>query len=211
MRLIVIPFVFLLFSCGVMNSPNISNEDPMDLENFWKIMDYAHSIAKFDITKKKKVILAELVKLTPNQIQEFEIRFQELNKKSSTQEMFAAHTIIEGGSSDDTFFYFRCWLISLGKKNFEAALNGPDYLAEIDIPINEKYGYGEVIFEDLILLSDEAYGIVTKSKIPNDSFPRSNAMKKNLFYDSGTDIIGKEWDYDDLLTIAPKLFLKFNN
>lgn len=207
-------------ACGQTNSNNQSNkstdtipsltkDQKMDTVFFWKIMDYAFAKAKFDNKLKEQTILDQLIKLTPDQIQQFEIIFQQMNQKSSTWNNMAAHTIIEGGSSDDTYYYFRCWLISLGQKNFDETIKNPDYLASLEIPVNKKYGYGEVIFEELIPMSDKAYSIVTGKQTEDETFPRAFAQKKGLFYDSNTDIKGKEWTDTDLPKIAPKLCKKF--
>jgi hypothetical protein len=201
-----------LTACGQTNSNNSSNksadtipsltkDQKMDTVFFWKIMDYAFA--------KEQTILDQLIKLTPEQIREFEIIFQQMNLKANTWNNMAAHTIIEGGSSDDTFFYFRCWLISLGKYHFDETLKNPDHLADIDIPINKKYGYGEVIFEELIPISDQAFYVVSKKTKEDETFPRANAQKKGLFYDSGGDTKGVEWTDKDLPKIAPKLCKKF--
>ena len=212
--------VLSLTACGQTKSNNQSNksadtmpsltiDQKMDTVFFWKIMDYAFAKAEFNNKLKEQTILEQLIKLTPEQIQEFEIIFQQMNLKSNTWNNMAAHTIIEGGSSDDTFFYFRCWLISLGKYHFEETLKNPDHLADIDIPINKKYGYGEVIFEELISLSDQAYHTAAKKTKEDETFPRTNAQKKGLFYDSGGDTKGREWTDKDLPKIAPKLCKKF--
>jgi hypothetical protein len=217
---LIIVTALSLTACGQTNSnnqgnkstdtiPSLTKDQRMDTVFFWKIMDYAFAKAKFDNKLKEQTILDQLIKLTPEQIQEFEIIFQQMNQKASTWNNMAAHTIIEGGSSDDTYYYFRCWLISLGQKNFEETIKDPDYLASLDIPINKKYGYGEVIFEELIPMSDKAYSIVTAKKTEDETFPRALAQKKGLFYDSNTDIKGKEWTDTDLPKIAPKLCKKF--
>ena len=130
---LIIATALSLTACGQTNSNKLDNNTPdntmiltksqkMDTAHFWKIMDYGFEKGKFDNKIKEQTILEQLIKLTPEQIQEFEIIFQQMNKKSSTQGNFAAQTIIEEGSSDDRFFYFRCWLISLGQKNFDATL-----------------------------------------------------------------------------------------
>lgn len=219
--LLIIGIAIGLTSCGQTNANEqrnnkadamlaLSNDKQMDTAFFWKIMDNAFGTAKFDNKKKEQIILDQLIKLTPEQIRQFEIIFQQMNQKSSTWNNFAAHTIIEGGSSDDTFYYFRCWLISLGQKNFEETLKNPDYLASLDIPVNTKYGFGEVIFEELISLSDKAYSIVTAKEAEDDTFPRAFAQKEGLFYDSNTEIKGDEWTDSDLPKIAPKLYKKFS-
>jgi Protein of unknown function (DUF4240) len=214
--------IIFLTSCGQTNSnkPNSNTADTtsiltksqkMDTVHFWKILDYGFEKGNFDNKIKEQAILEQLIKLTPEQIQEFEIIFQQLNKKSSTWGNFAAQTVIEDGSSDDRFYYFRCWLISLGQKHFDATLKNPDYLASLDIPFNKEYGMMYCQFEELIPMADRAYEIVTKKDPSKDtSFPRPHADKLGLFYDSGTDMTGTEWqNNDELPKIVPLLCKKY--
>jgi len=136
-----------------------------------------------------------------------------MNKKASTWGNLAAQTVIEGGSSDDRFFYFRCWLISLGQKNFDEAVKNPDYLASLNIPFNEKYGEMYCQFEELIPMADRAYEIVTKKDpLTDTTFPRSHAEKLGLFYDSSTNMAGVEWkSNDELPKIVPLLYKKYSD
>jgi len=189
----------------------LTRSQKMDTAHFWKIMDHGFEKGKFDNKLKEQAILEQLVKLTPEQIQEFEIIFQQMNKKSSTWGNYAAQTVIEGGSSDDRFYYFRCWLISLGQKNFDETLKNPDYLASLDIPFNEKFGFLYCQFEELIPMTDRAYEIVTKKDPAKDTtFPRPHADKLGLFYDSGTEMTGTEWESnDELAKIVPLLCKKY--
>jgi hypothetical protein len=221
--LFLVAVVVNLTACGQTKSQNPNNkvtdsfipltkEQKMDTTYFWKIMDYAFGQGKFDNKAKEQAILEQLTKLTPEQIQEFEIIFQQMNKKASTWGNFAAQTVIEGGSSDDRFYYFRCWLISLGQKNFDETINNPDYLTSLDIPFNKKYGEYYCQFEELISMTDRAYEIVTKKDPSIDTtFPRSYADKLGLFYDSGTEMTGVEWENnDELPKIVPLLHKKYN-
>ena len=52
--------------------------------------------------------------------------------------------MINGGSSDDGFHYFRAWLISRGQAVYEAAVANPDSLAGLTEPERDDYE-----FEDL--------------------------------------------------------------
>jgi len=219
--LILVPAISLT-ACGQTNSndqnsklantmTSLAKDQKMDTVFFWKIMDNAFAKGKFDNEIKEQAILEQLVKLTPEQIQQFEIIFQQMNLKASTWGNFAAQTVIEGGSSDDRFYYFRCWLISLGHKNFEETLKNADYLASLDIPFNKKYGMMYCQFEELIPMADRAYEIVTKKDPSTDTtFPRPHADKLGLFYDSGTDMTGVEWNNnDELPKIVPLLCKKY--
>src|SRR5690606_13612014 len=84
---------------------NISQTQKMDTSAFWKIVDFGYEKGKFDNKIKQQIILDQLTKLTPEQIQEFEIIFQQMNRKASTWGNYAAQIIIEKGSSDDRFYY----------------------------------------------------------------------------------------------------------
>ena len=220
--LLVFIAILSLTSCGQTNSNNQSNkstseisslteEQKMDIVFFWKIMDYAFDKAKFDNKLKEQIIFEQLIKLTPEQIQEFEIIFQAMNLRASTWGILAAQTVIEEGSSDDRFYYFRCWLISLGKNNYDETIKNPDFLASLDIPINKDYGMMYCQFEELIPMSDRAYEVVTKKDPSKDStFPRPNAERKGLFYDSRTKMTGVEWtENGQLPNIVPLLFKKY--
>lgn len=72
----------------------LTKEQKMDTAYFWKIMDYGFATGKFDNKVKEQAILEQLTKLTPEQIQDFEIIFQQMNKKASTWGNIAAQTVI---------------------------------------------------------------------------------------------------------------------
>jgi len=184
----------------------------MDTAAFWAIMDAAYTSGGFNNEKRKQIILQRLTKFPPDQIREFEIIFQQMNLKANTWNNFAAQTIIEGGSSDDRFYYFRCWLISLGQKNYEETLKAPDYLAQLDIPTDPKTGYSDTEFEDLIPLSDNVYQIATGASGNDPDMPRNYALKKGLYFDTGGETKGKEWtSNEELPKIAPALYKKYNS
>ncbi|MFT3701367.1 MAG: DUF4240 domain-containing protein [Agriterribacter sp.] len=189
---------------------SLPKDKGMDTAFFWEVMDNAFVKGGFNNKVREQTILEQLVKLTPAQIQRFEIIFQQMNLKASTWGNFAAQTVMEGGSSDDRFYYFRCWLISLGKKNFEETIRNPDYLASLNIPVNKKYGVSYCQFEELIHMADNAYEIVTKRDPSSDtSFPRSHALKLGLFYDSNTEMSGVEWKEKELPKKIPLLCKKY--
>jgi len=217
---LIIVTAYSLTACGQTNNQSnksadtmqsLTNDQKMDTVFFWKIMDYAFDKGKFDNKIKEQVILEQLIKLTAKQIQQFEIIFQQVNLKASTWGNLAAQTVIEGGSSDDRFYYFRCWLISLGQKNFEEILKNADFLASLDIPYNKNYGMMYCEFEGLIPMADRAYEIVTKKDPSKDTtFPRPYAERLGLFYDSSTEMTGVEWQgNDELSKIVPLLFKKY--
>lgn len=198
-------------SAAAKTNTMLAPSQKMDTAYFWAIMDNAFVKGGLDNALREQAILGELIRLTPDQIQEFEIIFQQMNKKASTWGNFAAQTVIQGGSSDDQFYYFRCWLISLGQKHFEETVKNPDHLASFDIPVDKKHGIRSCQFEELISMADRAYEMVTRKNQANDtSFPRSHADRLGLFYDSNTELTGKEWTTNEELTeIVPLLCKRY--
>lgn len=84
----------------------------------------------------------------------FDYMFNDHYKKSYTSDLWAAAYIIMGGCPDDSFDYFRAWLLYLGKDIYEEAINDPETV----IPHLEALGEdGMPQFEELLSLACFAY------------------------------------------------------
>ena len=58
-----------------------------------------------------------------------------------------AISLINGGMSDDSFFYFRDFLVSRGQKHFDRVLNDPESLLDDELdPEFQEWPYSEVHF-----------------------------------------------------------------
>jgi hypothetical protein len=77
---------------------------------------------------------AQLVRLPPPEIVHFDWLFDAKTAAAYTRDLWGAAYLINGGASDDGFYYFRCWLVGRGKKVYEAALANPDSLAAVVHP-----------------------------------------------------------------------------
>ncbi len=82
----------------------------------------------------------------------------------------AVTTIMMNGCSDDSFDYFRGWLIAQGKDVYHAALRDPDSLVDVEAvklfaqEVKESGGmtplkgyYEEPRFEGILAVADYAY------------------------------------------------------
>ena len=119
--------------------------------------------------------------------------------------ILAAEKIIEGEVSDDSYLYFRCWLIGQGEKTFTETLKNPDYLADF---VN-KETFSE--FEELMYVATTAFEQKT-GKQEDDNFPRSIADKKGISYDFNTPPTkGTDWKVEELPKLYPKLWAKFES
>lgn len=72
----------------------------------------------------------------------------ELYRKALTSDLWAAVYVARGGCGDDSFHYFRCWLVKQGKSIYYNVLNNPDSL----LSVFEKYKNADQILSDSILI-----------------------------------------------------------
>lgn len=99
----------------------------MNEDQFWQIIQTAKRAASDD-DQQLELIATALQALEPDDLLEFQRIFNRLHKSSYRADLWGAAYIINGGSSDDGFDYFRGWLIAQGREVFTAALEQPDSL-----------------------------------------------------------------------------------
>jgi hypothetical protein len=73
---------------------------------------------------------AELRKLDLDELSRYDHHFDELTEAADRRDLWSIADLVNGGASDDGFYYFRCWLVGMGKQVYEAALTDPDSLAD---------------------------------------------------------------------------------
>lgn len=178
--------------------------DTINTEQFWSLIDKAVEISHGDNELKERFLTNELTKLSLEEIKNFEVAFRKSVINADDFKVMAAEKIIEGYVSDDSYLYFRCWLIGQGKKVFEETLKNPDFLAKVV----EK---GESTdFESLMYVATAAYSRKT-GKEEDESFPRDTAIELGLDYDFGAPPTkGTDWTDDELPKLLPELWAKFN-
>ena len=102
----------------------------MDEEQFWTIVQTAVDEAGDDEDEYLEVAKRELRKLSLKEMVGFRLRTDKLLYDSYNSEMCCAAYLMNGGCSDDGFEYFRLWVISRGRKAYEAAMTNPDNLID---------------------------------------------------------------------------------
>lgn len=160
----------------------------MDEIQFWSIIEAGGDKASADPEYQLIAIRKELLKLSPEEVKEFQQQYSDKLEDAYTWDLWAAAYLINGGCSDDGFVYFREWLISRGRAVYMAAVENPDSLAGLTDPEHDDYE-----FEDLGYLLLEAYEILTGEEIP-------------VIYPSGTvEPKGKRWNFHDDAEILRRL------
>jgi hypothetical protein len=96
----------------------------MDEEEFWALVEWAISglgcsQMAYDVEERLKV-------LGPAAAQGFTDRFKEVMDRLYTWDLWGVAYIVRGGCSDDSFEYFRAWVVSLGREATERAVADPE-------------------------------------------------------------------------------------
>ncbi|MET3977574.1 hypothetical protein ABIB62_000140 [Mucilaginibacter sp. UYP25] len=215
MKLLQLLIASLLFVIAGCSQPKAHKEtkvyaefnkaDKMDEVEFWKIIDYSYESSAGDLEMQSNVIIKGLSQYTPSEIIEFEVIFTKKLIEANDYKIIAINHIVDSPVSDDGFLYFRCWLISLGRKNFEQTIKKPDYLAHVI----QKGVVPD--FESMLYISTSAYKNKTGKQVEDATFPREVAFRRGLNYETGgAKITGKDWKEEDLPKLYPKLWAKFN-
>ncbi len=176
----------------------------MDEEQFWAIVQTAVDEAGDDEDEYLEVVKRELSKLSLKEMIGFRLRTDKLLYDSYTSEMWCAGYLMNGGCSDDGFEYFRLWVISRGRKVYEAAMANPDNLidyigddAEMDFFEFELFWY--VALEAF----EEAVDAELYDYVDDDNFKTREGNYPNFEFN---------WEEDEpesMQKLCPRLFEKF--
>jgi Protein of unknown function (DUF4240) len=115
---------------------------------------------------------------------------------------------MNGSASDDGFDYFRGWLISQGRKIFEAALENPDSLADV---IDEE-AEADFEFENASILNIAVWIWEAKTRLKTDEFyAQLGTTLKQAVEFGDLDAWSKDSDADEekCAVIYPKLWKRF--
>ncbi len=96
---------------------------------FWRLIELSKKGSEGDIYVQLDNLRDRLQKLTDEELRSFDRIFWEMMDESYHADLWGAAYIIMGGCSDDSFDYFRAWLIMQGEQPFTDALKSPDSLA----------------------------------------------------------------------------------
>jgi hypothetical protein len=177
------------------NGPPVS--EMMNEDQYWSII--AHSLEKSeDLVEQEEALIDELVKLTPPEIIGFRLRTDQLLHDTYNSAMWCAAHLIEYGCSDDSFEYFRCWVISRGRDVYYKTKQDPDSLEEI------VDNYDEFDFESFWYVANVAFEKKTGHDLYN--FIDHDRFKMGEGHYPGFDFTWKEDDTESQRAICPKLY-----
>ena len=182
---------------------NIEKTSEMLDENlFWSII--SSSLEKSNNQdSQEKFLVNYLTKLSPKEIIGFRLRTDKLLYDTYNSEMWCAGYIMNGGCSDDSFEYFRNWLISRGKETYYNAKENPDSLIS-EVDEDEEY----YDFEGFWYVALTAFEKVTGENLYDfisDDFVTNEGNYPNF------EFTWEEEEPETMQKICPKLFEKLWN
>jgi hypothetical protein len=114
---------------------NAMADSVMPADRFWQVIDRTTKY-QGDQDAQMEALRMELRKLSVAEIEAFERAFQHQQRRAYSWDLWGAAYVMNGGASDDGFEYFQRWLVSRGRKVFEAAIADPESLA--DLPTSDS-------------------------------------------------------------------------
>lgn len=155
----------------------------------------------YDIDEHLEALTKLLSKWDKQQLVEFETVLQQSLGKLYKASILELNTIIEdpftkdgdtvtfkGFISDDSFIYFRCWLILKGKEFFDEILD------DINAINNGKYSFdiGDVWAEGLLYVTDEAYAVKHDNEDESEIRDAVHEAHPEINYDSPARVMDRE-------------------
>ena len=174
----------------------------MDKAEFWQLINASKAAGAGQQPAQADFLSEQLATLEPEQIIEFECRLREALREADDYQVLGALKILDGYVTDDSYLYFRCWLVGQGETVFRNALHSADSLAQV---AEETY----LEFENLLYVATEAFGRRTGRAKEDESFPRAIAAARGLDYDLGSETTGEDWREEQLPKLLPRLWKKF--
>jgi hypothetical protein len=160
----------------------------MDELTFWTIIEAG---GPYDLDQKGRHLASvrrQLKASSPNDVFFFHrILFQKV-VDAHTWDFWAAARLINGGSSEEGFVYFRTWIISQGQLTYAKATENPDSLIEIVDPHRHDYE-----FQSLYQLPSKVFFTLT-----GDNEPR-------LGLNWPVGLQGEEWDVHNVSEVHRRL------
>jgi hypothetical protein len=178
----------------------IPTDKMMKSSDFWELIDQSQK--ETFVSDKITFLSTKLSLLNIDELYGFELKIRDLLSISDNYNVLALAKVILGAVSTDSFLYFRCRLILLGRNYFEKAIKNPN---DWDCFIEEKF-----LGESLLSVSDIAFHKAHGSKSFVES-PSEFAMDF-IDYDSlFLEMSGEKWNESDLPRKFPKLWKHFSN
>jgi hypothetical protein len=175
----------------------------MTRDGFWDIIEEArHSVGR--TSEMPGWLEDRLSQLPEAEIVDFGSHFGECRDRAYDARLWLAAVVLLRGCGDDSFDYFRGWLIAQGRKVFEAALVDPDSLAELG-----SFD-GDPRLEEMLGVDVEAYRKrLGQDPHDMDAIQQYHALRPRRVHPALQSPELLEVSDEDALKLYPKLAARF--
>lgn len=175
----------------------------MEKKKFWRFIEESREFNQAEWLTEK------LAQRGLEEVVDFEFIFQQLMNASYQSRLWGAAFVLMGGCSDDTFDYFRGWLIGQGEEIYNRVIEDPEFLAEYIHEDNlDEEGFPQN--EELLSVGLDAYTLIKTGDTEWDDDTYDELLealdKKGLL---AAPDIEFDWEEDDLDTLFPALWERF--
>ena len=170
----------------------------MTEREFWRLIDESRrqnnpQRADGNMDRQREQLERILTPLSTDDVQAFDRVFRELVNRAYRWDLWGAAYIIASGCSDDSFDYFRFWLISMGEQVYNDALADPESLAlSASRPDVEDIFFEEFSYVASTILDERGVEMDETTAWPSEP-------------------AGREWKEDDLPKLFPKLWSEYGS
>ena len=133
------------------------NDELMTLDRFWELVEFAFEESGGDHESQREELADALRKVSPEELAAFQEHLHARIDEAYTWDLWAAASIVNAGCTDDDFLFFRAWLVSRGREAYEAAVDDPNSLLDIDLE-GDSDG---CTFEDFLCVASDVYEELT--------------------------------------------------
>lgn len=174
----------------------------LDEDLYWQIIDNSLKNSK-NQDSQEKFLIAAISQLTPKQMIGFRLRTDKLLYDTYTSEMWCASYLMNGGSSDDGFEYFRNWVISRGKEVYYKAKENPDTLISQKEFGEDNYYDFELFWYIALEAFEQKTGKDLYDFIDDENFTTSEGNYPNF------EFTWQEENPESMKKICPQLYKEF--
>ena len=178
----------------------------MTEDDFWQIVERTRPDDKpldeieEEHDRQAEALRVELGKLQPQQVADFDRLYDRLHRAGYTWDLWGVAYIAHGGCSDDSFEYFRNWLISRGRVAYETAMRDADSLFDVvPLPKDDE----EVDFEAFWYVAGDVYKAKTGKEIEREPLEDRGSAAPPM-------PAGERWTEDDIDRRFPRTSAQFD-
>lgn len=130
----------------------LESERKMNRQLFWEIIEKAKNGSRGNMNRQRDMLIGQLSQFSDEDILNFYAIQCFYYDAADKERVVIACAIVNDGTTDDGFEYFRGWLIAQGETVYKSVLLNPDNLADVCEPSGQLF-----YFEEMSYIAREAY------------------------------------------------------